>query len=191
MSLRNFEPTVRWTDENGLLTERAKGYLRSLFDFIGATAGIIPTGSLGGNGVSTTTFFREDGSFAVPAYPVGANPTGSVGTAAVNGTAATFLRSDAAPVLSLSITPTWTDAHVFSNGASASTFSTTTTLTAGTSFGCNGKTAQTAAAIGAAVVATAATNAVPYGYATAAQADDIVTRLNTIRAALIANGILV
>ena len=58
-------------------------------------------------------------------------------------------------------------------------------------FGCNGATAQTAVSAGAAVATTAATNVTPFGYTTAAQADRIVALLNTIRAALIANGILV
>jgi hypothetical protein len=51
----------------------------------------------------------------VNATPIGANPTASVGLAAVNGSALTFMRSDAAPALSQSITPTWTGAHVFSS----------------------------------------------------------------------------
>jgi hypothetical protein len=89
------------------------------------------------------------------------------------------MRSDAAPALDMTVT------YAFTGALSAAT------LTAVGGFGCNSKAAQTAAAIGAAVVTTAATNAAPYGYATQAQADDIVTRLNTIRAALIANGILV
>lgn len=63
-------------------------------------------------------------------------------------------------------------------------------ITATGAFGCNSKTAQTAAASGAAVATTAATNAAPFGYTTAAQADRIVALLNTIQAALIANGIL-
>lgn len=42
-----------------------------------------------------------------------ANPTGSVGLAAVNGVAATFMRSDAAPALSQSISPTWSGNHTF------------------------------------------------------------------------------
>lgn len=45
--------------------------------------------------------------------PGGANPSASVGLAAVNGTATTFLRSDAAPALSQTITPTWTNTHTF------------------------------------------------------------------------------
>jgi len=44
-----------------------------------------------------------------------ANPTASVGLSAVNGVATTAMRSDAAPVLSQSIVPTWTGAHTFSN----------------------------------------------------------------------------
>lgn len=44
----------------------------------------------------------------------GANPTGTIGLSAVNGTATTFLRSDGAPALSQSIAPTWTGNHTFS-----------------------------------------------------------------------------
>lgn len=44
---------------------------------------------------------------------VGANPSASVGLAAVNGAAATFMRSDAAPALSVAIVPTWTGIHTF------------------------------------------------------------------------------
>jgi hypothetical protein len=43
----------------------------------------------------------------------GANPTGTIGLAAVNGVATTFMRSDAAPALSQAIAPTWTAAHNF------------------------------------------------------------------------------
>ena len=52
MTIRNFEPNVRWTDDNGMLTERAKGFLRSLFDYIGAGTGTIPPTSLPGTGVT-------------------------------------------------------------------------------------------------------------------------------------------
>lgn len=45
--------------------------------------------------------------------PSASNPSASVGTSAVNGTAATFMRSDAAPALSQSIAPTWTGIHTF------------------------------------------------------------------------------
>lgn len=52
-----------------------------------------------------------------------ANPTASVGLSAVNGSAATPMRSDGAPALSQSITPTWSGLHIFTangNGAANS-----------------------------------------------------------------------
>lgn len=188
---RNFEPGQRWAQDDGTLTERAKGWTRSVFDYIGATQGVIPITSIGGDGTTITTFYRADGTFAVPDYPVGADPTATVGLTATNGTSEDFMRADAAPALNVGIVPTWTGVHTFTADTAFAGITTTTTATIGTGFGCNGKTAQTAAAVGAAVVSTVATNVVPYGYATQAQADDIVTRINTIRAALIANGILV
>lgn len=45
-----------------------------------------------------------------------ANPTASVGLTAVNGTATTAIRSDAAPALSQAIIPTWTGLHTFTSG---------------------------------------------------------------------------
>lgn len=53
-----------------------------------------------------------------------ANPTGSVGTTAVNGSATTFMRSDGAPAINQAISPTWTGAHTFSSlvGNGATTF---------------------------------------------------------------------
>lgn len=195
-ALRNFEPPVKFVNPDGTLTDRALGYLRSLFKFTGADSGVVPVGSLGGDGVTQDNYLDESGNWSVPAPR--ANPTASVGLAAVDGTATTYMRSDAAPPLDQSITPTWTGAHIFAAGVTMQapagatlTFSVGTDLTVVAKFGCNGATPQAAASIGAAVVGTAATNSSPYGYATQAQADDIVTRLNTIRAALIANGILV
>lgn len=55
--------------------------------------------------------------------PAGANPSASVGLSAVNGSAGTFMRSDAAPALDVSIAPTWTGLH---------TFTKKVTVTAGT-----------------------------------------------------------
>jgi hypothetical protein len=53
--------------------------------------------------------------------PVGANPTATVGLTAVNGSATTFMRSDAAPALSQAISPTWTGAHTWDGGSSSLT----------------------------------------------------------------------
>ena len=52
---------------------------------------------------------------SVETVPTGANPTASVGLAAINGSATTFLRSDGAPALDVSISPTWSGTHTFSN----------------------------------------------------------------------------
>ena len=54
---------------------------------------------------------------AGPIGSTGANPTATVGVAAVNGVAATFMRSDAAPAIDQGIEPTWTAKHTFNIGA--------------------------------------------------------------------------
>lgn len=56
------------------------------------------------------------GTQAIPTGATGANPSGTIGLSAVNGAAATFLRSDGAPALSQAIVPTWSGAHTFSTG---------------------------------------------------------------------------
>lgn len=45
----------------------------------------------------------------------GANPSATIGLTATNGSAITYMRSDAAPALSQAIVPTWTGLHTFSN----------------------------------------------------------------------------
>lgn len=45
-----------------------------------------------------------------------ANPSGTVGLSAVNGSASTAMRSDATPPLSQAINPTWTGIHTFTKG---------------------------------------------------------------------------
>jgi hypothetical protein len=75
------------------------------------------------------------------------------------------------------------------SGASAIQALTATTVKASGAFGCNGAVMQTAYASGGAVVTTGAALSV-YGYTSAAQANAIVTLLNNIRAALVANGIM-
>lgn len=46
-----------------------------------------------------------------------ANPTATIGLSVVNGSAGTYMRSDAAPPLSQAISPTWTGNHVHSPGS--------------------------------------------------------------------------
>lgn len=62
-----------------------------------------------------------------------ANPTASVGLTAVNGSASTFMRSDAAPALSQSISPTWSGTHTFNNAVTGASF-----IPAGSSVPVNG-----------------------------------------------------
>ncbi len=50
-----------------------------------------------------------------------ANPTATIGLAAVNGVAVTAMRSDAAPALSQAIAPTWTGIHTFTRVGAFST----------------------------------------------------------------------
>lgn len=70
------------------------------------------TGGAQGAGTINATGVYDDG--VLLANQTGANPTGSVGLSAVNGVATTFMRSDGAPALSVSIVPTWTGEHKFS-----------------------------------------------------------------------------
>jgi len=48
-----------------------------------------------------------------------ANPSASVGTSAVNGSASTAMRSDGAPAINQTMTPTWTGKHTFNAGLDA------------------------------------------------------------------------
>jgi hypothetical protein len=55
----------------------------------------------------------------------GANPSSTIGLAAVNGAASTFLRSDGAPALSQSIAPTWSALHTFTLAPKVTAFAGT------------------------------------------------------------------
>lgn len=79
-------------------------------NFIGrATVLIAPTASVVNGRLSLPGI--SEGIDGLPA-----NPTASVGLSAVNGAATTFMRSDAAPAISQSISPTWTGPHTFKGG---------------------------------------------------------------------------
>jgi hypothetical protein len=80
--------------------------------FTATTPGYVP---LSGGG--TVNFLRADGTFAAPSVTISpANPTALVGLTVINGTATTYMRSDAAPALNQSITPTWLGNHAFAAG---------------------------------------------------------------------------
>lgn len=80
------------------------------FVFTPTTPGLVPA-----SGGGTANFLRADGTFAPVAGGVTglANPTAIVGLTAVNGSAATAMRSDAAPPIDQTIAPTWTKIHTF------------------------------------------------------------------------------
>jgi hypothetical protein len=75
-----------------------------------------------GTNASASTFWCGNESWSVPPGATGSSPTASVGLATVNGAAATFMRSDAAPALSQSISPTWSGSHTFSNPVVGASF---------------------------------------------------------------------
>lgn len=66
---------------------------------------------------NSSTFLRGDGQCQTPAGGGAspANPSASLGLTAINGSASTYMRSDAAPALNQAISPTWTGDHTFSN----------------------------------------------------------------------------
>lgn len=87
---------------------------------VGLTASTTISGDTGTstfvNGISLSAGCFLFGGSCLTASPTGANPTGTIGLSAVNGSATTFMRSDAAPALSQSIAPTWTGLHIFNTG---------------------------------------------------------------------------
>lgn len=83
-----------------------------------------------GTCTGTTNVLAGGGScVALPAGASSANPTASVGLSIVNGSATTFMRSDAAPALSVAIVPTWTGAHTFANSVAIAPTATAPGLT--------------------------------------------------------------
>ncbi len=106
----------------------------ALKTFMAIPAAANPTANIGTSAVngSAATFMRSDGAPAIPqcssstfgackvdgtsitasggvistALPTGANPTATAGAAAINGSAATFMRSDGAPALTAATTST-------------------------------------------------------------------------------------
>jgi hypothetical protein len=79
------------------------------------------TGGGQGRGSINAQALYVNGVAVLTSSASGANPTAKVGTSVVNGSATTFMRSDGAPPIDLTITPTWTGAHTFNFAAGAAT----------------------------------------------------------------------
>lgn len=106
---------------------QSSGGTTPAISFVNENANIVLAGPTSGSAAAPT--FRALVAADLPAgtTPVAGNPTASVGLTAVNGAAATFMRSDGAPSLSQAIVPTWTGAHSFA-GSSGYTLTADVTL---------------------------------------------------------------
>lgn len=87
---------------------------------VGGTGGVqigSPTGGDKGVGTINAQALYVNNAAVLTSAASSANPSATIGLAAVNGVAATFMTSDSAPALSQAIVPTWTAAHVFTPGS--------------------------------------------------------------------------
>lgn len=99
-------------------TAVAKGVVQPDGVVITVVAGVITVPqatnvSMGVVQVDGTTIVAVAGVISAAAGSVPATPTAHVGLAAVNGSATTYMRSDAAPALDVTIVPTWSGSHTF------------------------------------------------------------------------------
>jgi hypothetical protein len=119
---------------SGTFTIQGTTELRSTLDVLSGTIRLASTtvnSLLSADRINATTSLIVAGSAV--STSTGANPTASIGLTVTNGTANTFLRSDAAPALDQSIAPIWTGIHIFSN---TSTFNATVNITSSTASRC-------------------------------------------------------
>ena len=94
----------------GPITGILKGNANSGITTAAAASDVTVLFGCGGSG---TLWLNGAGGCTAPASASGANPTGTVGLSAVNGSATSFMRSDAAPALSQAISPTMTGNWTF------------------------------------------------------------------------------
>lgn len=107
-------PTTGLVFRTGTGSSQAESIVAILAVANGGTGTATPALVAGTNVTITGTWPNQ--TINSSSASTGANPTGTIGLTAVNGSATTFLRSDGAPPLSQAITPTWTNLHTFSAG---------------------------------------------------------------------------
>jgi hypothetical protein len=124
--------------DGGILTSGTVAAAR-LPTFGTAAAGIVPA-----SGGGTTNFLRADGTWAAPPSGGGTagNPTASLGLTAINGVATTYMRSDAAPALDVTIAPTWSGLHTFSQKLTSTASTTGSSATGAFTYGSLGYSDQ-------------------------------------------------
>ena len=89
------------------------------FSGTGGASNVVKQTSAGGAFTVAQLACSDLSNSAAGCSNAAANPTATVGTSATNGSATTYMRSDAAPAISQSIAPTWTGAHTWSPSANA------------------------------------------------------------------------
>lgn len=125
-----FAPISTFTNDTTAVTQTNANYvlMQNAIDNTLSRDGTTPNTmaanlDMGGNrilnlaspGSSNEPLRLADITLVPPSGAVFASPTAQVGTSAVNGSATTIMRSDAAPALNVGISPTWTGTHTFNN----------------------------------------------------------------------------
>lgn len=193
-NIQPLRPYMIFTDKQGNLTKEAYEFLFSMFQRVG--------GSLS----NLNAALLQNKTWEAPGTIGFTTPnTGKFTTGAFSGPITSTVVTGTAPLVVASITevanfrsatttalanPRTIGGVSFDGTTNITVLTATGPFTVTSGFGCNGKTAQTSYASGGTVATTASTNTAPYGYTTTAQADAIVTKLNNIINALVANGIM-